>query len=147
MFSNERTEFRRFFLQCWKLKRDGQVLDATQRMIVSVIEQHPEYHKLLEDADKLDRDYDPAAGETNPFLHMSLHIALIEQVSTDLPPGIRDCHQRLTQSLGSVHAAEHRMMECLSVAVWYAQSNNGVPDEGAYLACLQKLTKKLTENN
>ena len=147
MFSNDRTELRKFFLYCWKLKRDGRVLDAMQRMIVGVIEQHPEYHPLLDNADNLDRDYDPADGETNPFLHMSLHIALIEQVTTDLPPGIRDCHQRLTQSLGSVHEAEHRMMDCLSEAVWHAQRNNGVPDEVAYLECLKELTRKLTEND
>ena len=139
MFSNDRTELRRVFLDCWKLKLQGQALDALQQMIVSVIEQHPEYHSLLENSDNLDRDYHPAQSEANPFLHMSMHMALTEQISTDRPPGIRDCHQKLTQSLLSPHEAEHRMMDCLSEAIWQAQRNNTMPDETAYLACLRKL--------
>jgi len=108
-------------------------------MIVSVIEQHPEYHSLLENSDNLERDYHPAHGEANPFLHMSMHIALVEQISTDRPAGIRECHQKLTTSLASPHEAEHRMMDCLSEAIWQAQRNNTMPDEAAYLACLQNL--------
>jgi hypothetical protein len=139
MFSNDRTELRRVFHDCWKLKQQGQALDALQQMIVSVIEQHPEYHGILENSDNLDRDFHPAGGESNPFLHMSMHIALIEQISTDRPPGIRNCHQMLTKSLASPHEAEHRMMDCLSEAIWQAQRNNTPPDEAAYLACLRRL--------
>ena len=141
MFSNDRTELRRVFYDCWKLKQEGQALDALQQMIVSVIEHHPEYHRLLETTDSLDTDYLPAEGETNPFLHMSMHIALVEQISTNRPGGIRDCHQRLTRTLGSAHEAEHRMMECLSEAIWLAQRQNTVPDEAAYLECLKKLVE------
>ncbi len=141
MFSSDRSELRGVFVECWQLQRDGKPLDPLQQMIVSVIEHHPEYHRLLEKRDNLDRDFDPGRGEGNPFLHMSMHIALIEQISTDRPPGIRDCYRRLTRSLGSAHEAEHRMMECLSEALWQAQRNQSMPDESAYLACLQKLSE------
>ncbi len=139
MFSNDRTELRRVFHDCWKLKQQGNTLDALQQMIVSVIEQHPEYHSLLENSENLERDYHPAHGETNPFLHMSMHIALVEQITTDRPAGIRACHQQLTKTLGSPHQAEHRMMDCLSEAIWQAQRNNMMPDEAGYLTCLQTL--------
>lgn len=141
MFSNDRTELRKVFHDCWKLKQDGQALDALQQMVVAVIEQHPEYHALMEHADSLNRDYDPALGETNPFLHMSMHIALIEQISTNRPDGIRDRYQQLAKSLSSAHEAEHRMMECLSEAIWQAQRNQTIPDEAAYLACLKNISE------
>ena len=141
MFSNDRNELRRMFRDSWKLKQAGAALDALQQMIVGVIEQHPEYHRLLESADNLDKDYDPAQGETNPFLHMSMHIALLEQISTNRPDGIRLYHQKLTHLLGSAHAAEHQMMSCLSEAIWQAQRNNTAPDEAAYLACLRNLVE------
>ena len=141
MFSSDRRELRRVFFDCWRLKQDGKALDGLQQMIVSVIEQHPEYHALLESSDNLERDYHATEGETNPFLHMSMHSALIEQISTNRPDGIRDCHQRLTRSLGSAHEAEHRMMDCLSEAIWQAQRTNAMPNEGAYLACLKKLVE------
>ena len=124
MFSNDRTE-----------------LDALQQMIAGVIQQHPEYHGLLEQEAAIARNYHPAEGEANPFLHMSMHIALIEQISTNRPEGIRDCHASLSRTLGSVHEAEHRMMDCLSEAIWKAQRNNTIPDEAAYLACLKNLVE------
>ncbi len=139
MFSNDRTEMRKVFYECWQRKREGQPLDALQQMIAGVIEQHPEYHSLLDNDSHLDRDYSGAEGETNPFLHMSMHIALIEQISTDRPAGIRSCHQHLTRTLSSAHEAEHRMMECLSEAIWQAQRHNRMPDEAAYLNCLKSL--------
>ena len=139
MLSNDRSELRQVFFDCWKLKQDGKPLDALQQMIVGVIDQHPEYHSLLQNEESIGRDYHPSQGETNPFLHLSMHIALIEQISTDRPAGIRECHQKLSRSLESAHEAEHRMMQCLSEAIWQAQRNNTAPDETAYLACLKRL--------
>lgn len=141
MFSNDRTELRKVFFDCWQLRLTGRPLDALQQMIVSTIEQHPEYHDLFETASNLDRNYDSASGEANPFMHMSMHIALTEQISTDRPAGIRACHQQLTMAYGSAHEAEHRMMGCLSESLWQAQRNNTMPDEKAYLNCLKALSK------
>ena len=36
----------------------------------------------------LDRDWAPKGGETNPFLHLSLHLAVAEQLAIDQPAGI-----------------------------------------------------------
>ncbi len=112
-----------------------------QQMIVSVIVQHPEYHRLLETQDSLDRDYHAAQGETNPFLHMSMHIALHEQVSTNTPPGIAALHHQLANQLGDLHDAEHLMMNCLVDALWLAQQNQRMPDENTYFDCLKKLIR------
>ena len=98
-------------------------------------------HGLLEQEAAIGRDYHPADGEANPFLHMSMHIALVEQISTNRPEGIRECHANLARKLGSAHEAEHRMMDCLSEAIWQAQRNNAMPDEAAYLACLKNLVE------
>ena len=141
MFSNDRDRLRRVFYDCWQLKQDGKPLDALQQMIASVIEQHPEYHRVLENDRLIDQDYDPVHGGTNPFLHMSMHIALTEQITTDRPAGVKDVHLRLTLATGSAHEAEHRMMQCLSEAIGQAQRSNTAPDENAYLACLRKVSE------
>ena len=139
MFSKDRADMRKFFQDAWTLKRQGQALEPLQQMIVSVIDQHPEYHKLLQSRASLDKDFDPARGESNPYLHMSMHIALIEQISTDRPEGIQKIYQQLTRLKDSNHAAEHSMMECLAQVIWRAQRDNTPPDEAAYLACLKNL--------
>ena len=117
-------------------------MDAMQEIVANIVELHPEYHSLLENDGALDKDYTPDHGETNPFLHMSMHIALHEQISTNRPAGIQDCYTQIITNTGSEHDAEHAMMECLGESLWKAQRNNTMPDETDYLQCLKLLIKK-----
>lgn len=137
MLGNDRDQLRKVFYDSWQAKLSAAPLDAMQTVIVRIIELHPEYHKLFNSADAIARDYLPEQGETNPFLHMSMHIALAEQLSTERPAGIRACYQKLLEKHGTAHAAEHEMMECLGEALWQAQRAQQAPDEAAYLRCLQ----------
>ena len=140
MFGQDRDEIRRSYLTAWQKACAGEELDPTEQAIADVVAKHPEYQALLSDPDTaLAKDYTPEQGETNPFLHMGLHLALREQVGTDRPTGIRPLHARLASRLGDEHEAEHRMMECLGEALWEAQRSGRAPDEGAYLECLKGL--------
>ena len=141
MFDPDRTKLRKVFYDSWKNRKTGTPMDAMQQVVANIVELHPEYHYLLEDEDAIDKDYTPEHGETNPFLHMSMHIALHEQISTNRPAGIADCYTQIINSIGSEHEAEHAMMECLGEALWTAQRNNTTPDEGTYLSCLRSILK------
>ena len=137
MFGNDRDGLRRFYLQCWQKAQQGQALDALEQQIAQVIREHPEYHALLTDK-SVEREYMPEMGDSNPFLHMGLHLGLREQVATDRPAGIRAIYQELVLQQ-DVHAAEHRMMECLAESIWLAQRTGQAPDENQYLSCLRQL--------
>jgi len=102
--------------------------------------QHPEYHTLLADPEgALDQDYTPERGETNPFLHLSMHLSISEQISIDQPPGIKHIAEKLAQKLGSEHEAQHRIMECLGQMMWESQ-RDGIPlSPEKYIEALQKL--------
>jgi hypothetical protein len=141
MFGQNREELRRFFHTSWQKRLAGQQLQPLEQVVAQVVEQHPEYHACLNDVDQLDRDFTPEQGETNPWLHMGMHITLAEQLATDRPAGVRSRYQRIVGRLGDHHAAEHAMMDCLGVALWEAQRAGTAPDEQAYLACLEKLAK------
>lgn len=140
MFGQDREQMRRFFAEAWRRRLDAAPLEPMERLVAGVIEQHPEYHGLLEDA-RLDREYPPELGATNPFLHMGMHIALKEQVAAGNPAGIAALHTRISERLGDAHEAEHRMMECLGEALWRAQRDGAMPDEAAYLECLRRLAR------
>jgi len=114
-------------------------MDPMQEVVATIVELHPEYHDLLENEEIVDKDFSAETGESNPFLHMSMHIALHEQISTNRPEGINDCYQKLCIQFGGPHDAEHAMMECLGEALWHAQRNQTMPDETAYLECIKKL--------
>ena len=101
---------------------------------------HPEYHAALErDEDALARDYTPEGGQSNPFLHMGLHLAVRDQIATDRPAGMRQAFESLAQRTGHAHEAEHRIIECLAEAMWEAQRAGRPPDEAAYLQRVLRL--------
>jgi hypothetical protein len=142
VFGGERNQMRRVFFEAWRKQQSGEAVQPLEEMIAGVVRQHPEYHALLEDSEAgLEREFLPEGGETNPFLHMAMHITLLEQISTDRPPGIGEHYRRLCQRLGDAHDAEHQMMECLGRILWEAQSNDRMPDEMAYLDCVRRLVE------
>ena len=140
LYGNNRDEIRRAYCAAWDKHRQGLALEALEQQIVAVIALHPEYHTLLGDPDAaLSRDYTPEMGQTNPFLHMGMHLAIREQLATDRPAGIVAAFGVLMARVQDTHAAEHDMMECLGEALWQSQRNGQAPDEARYLECLQKL--------
>jgi hypothetical protein len=129
-------------VDCWKKARMGLPMEAMEQMVARVIEMHPEYHAMLENEKHLGNEYKPEDGETNPFLHMGMHLALQEQVTLDRPQGIQAVYRQLGEKLGDVMATEHAMMDCLAEVLWIAQRDQTEPDEQAYLQCLQMLLFK-----
>ena len=106
--------------------------------ITAVIAEHPEFLDAITATD-LDRDYAPEGGQTNPFLHMGLHLGIREQVATDRPPGIANIHRQLAARHRDAHRAEHEMIECLAETLWEAQRAGNAPDETRYLERLRRL--------
>src|SRR5262245_35532814 len=120
IFENQsRDSLRRVYLDAWRKRQQGAVMEPLEAQVADVIALHPEYHAALETAAQtLDREYSPETGESNPFLHMGLHLAVRDQVATDRPAGIREICTALERRLGSTHDAEHRLIECLAEALW-----------------------------
>jgi hypothetical protein len=143
MFTPTRDQARRLFFDTWSRYRRGEPLSELESMALEVILDHPEYHALLEDPHRhLERDYTPEQGGLNPFLHLSLHLAVAEQLSIDQPRGIRRAFERLRSRLASEHDARHAVLECLAETLWQAQRLDLPPDERAYLACLARRTEQ-----
>lgn len=139
LFSSSRDDLRRGWLDAWQRARAGTILTPLETQISSIVGEHPEYHAWLERGDAaLHADFRPEDGNVNPFLHLSMHLALREQVNTNRPAGIGAVHATLGKRLG-IHEAEHRMMEALGRALWDAQRAGRAPDERAYLEELQRL--------
>lgn len=139
MFGTDRNAMRKFYCDSWQKFISDQLLSALEQQVVSVVKLHPEYHQILENPEvSLDADFSPDMGESNPFLHMGMHLGLHEQISTNRPTGIQELYQQLVIKHGE-HDAEHKMMECLGEAIWTAQRNQTMPDEVAYFECLKAI--------
>ena len=142
MFNPTKDEVRRFFCDAWRKTTANEVLTPLEAIARDWMLQHPEYEAELSDPDAAQAaDYDIAKGQSNPFLHLSMHLSIAEQVSIDQPPGIRGAFQQLTGRLGE-HDAHHAIMECLGQMLWTAQRNGTAPDGEAYVECVRRQAGK-----
>ena len=139
MFNPSREEVRRFFTETWRKQRAGEILTPLEAIAADWILEHPEYHNALTDEEVASAtDYTPEGGQTNPFLHLSMHLAISEQLSIDQPSGISQRFQRLLLKTGDEHVAAHQLMECLAEMIWQAQRDQKALDATVYFGCLDR---------
>ncbi len=134
MFAPSQHDVRRFFCDTHRKRREGLPLTPMETAAADWIAQHPEYHAELSDVEAaLAAVYDVEAGRTNPFLHLSMHLSISEQVSIDQPRGIKQAYELLAAKRGSAHEAHHEVMECLGEMMWESQRSGLPPDGHKYI--------------
>ncbi len=139
MFTPSQHDVRRFFCETYRKARANDILTPMEAIARDWIMQHEEYWEALADVDAaLAKDYAVESGQTNPFLHLSMHLSIAEQVSIDQPAGIRSAFLSLAQKLGSEHEAHHQVMECLGEMIWNSQRSGLPPDGAAYVECVKR---------
>ncbi|MEN9867270.1 MAG: hypothetical protein RL748_2860 [Pseudomonadota bacterium] len=137
MFTPSQLDVRRFFCETWRKHQQRDILSPLESMALHWLQQHPEYEADVSDLEAaLAADYSVERGQTNPFLHLSMHLTITEQLAIDQPPGIRAAWQKLAQKLDSEHEAQHQIMECLGQMVWQSQRTGLPPDGEQYMACV-----------
>ena len=143
MFNPSRDQVRQFFCEAWRKHRERLPLVGAELAAADLAARHPEYQPLLDDPDgALTGEWTPEGGQMNPFLHLSLHLAIHEQVSIDQPPGIRAAFDALRAKM-EVHAAEHVLLECLGETIWRAQREGGQMDAADYVDRIRRAASKL----
>ncbi len=138
MFNPTRDQVRQFFCDAWRKHLERLPLVGAEVTAADIAARHPEYHKLLAKPDAaLEGEWMPEGGQMNPFLHLSLHLAIHEQLSIDQPPGIRGAFDQLRARMES-HDAEHVLLECLGETIWRAQSTGQPMDALAYVDAVRR---------
>jgi len=143
MLQPTREQVRRFFCEAWSKHRSSAPTSPLERIAIACVLEHPEYQEFLADADNaVAADFPVEGGRENPFLHLSMHLSLEEQISIDQPPGVRALFEALRLRLGDRHGAAHEAMECLGEIVWRAQRGTLPADtlaiNEAYIECLRR---------
>ena len=139
MFTPSQHDVRRFFCETHRTAREALPLTPMEMLAADWIAAHPEYLDALDNLDAaLAAVYEVEDGRSNPFLHLSMHLSISEQVSIDQPRGIKQAFELLTARLGSPHAAQHEVMECLGEMIWASQRSGRPPDGERYLECVRR---------
>jgi hypothetical protein len=146
LYNPTRDQVRQFFFDSWGKFKQHLPLSDLEKIAIDVMQQHPEYHAILDAPERyMQQQYFPEMGETNPFLHMSLHLSVIEQINIDQPIGIRAIYEQLRQRHAAagynaqecIHHAQHALVECLAETIWQAQRHQAPLDSESYLKLLQ----------
>lgn len=139
LFNPSRDQVRQFFFDAWAKFGARQQLTDLEAIALQVMQMHPEYHQVLNAPERyLEQAYFPEMGETNPFLHMSLHLSILEQLAIDQPPGIKAGYEALLLKFPDPHLAQHELMDCLAETIWQAQRSHNAPDSEAYVALIRQ---------
>ena len=139
MFAPSQHDVRRFFCGTVAKLRLRLPLTPLEGLAARWIAEHPEYASDLADADAAQAAvFTVDEGRTNPFLHLSMHLSISEQVSIDQPRGIRQAFELLAARRGSAHEAQHAVMECLGEMLWASQRSGRPPDGEAYIECVRR---------
>lgn len=136
LFNNENLELRKFFFDVWQKFQSNLPLEPLEQQLAAIMVRHPEYHSLLANPESAEQTF----TENNPFLHISLHQAIMDQVNTNRPAGVTTIYQELLKKHGDVHEAEHQMMEQLALTLWDLIKEHKSFDENVYLEKLRKVT-------
>jgi Domain of unknown function (DUF1841) len=143
MFSPSQADVRKFFCDVWQKHKSVAPLTPLEAIALDWILEHPEYQADLVDLQlALAKDYGVERGKTNPFLHLSMHLAIAEQIAINQPVGIKPAYAQIAQKTDSFHEAAHCIMECLGQTVWQSQRSGLPPDGAAYLECIQRTASR-----
>ena len=139
MFQPSQNDVRRFFCEARRKSLTALPLTPIEALAADWVTQHPEYFEALDDTEAaLAAVYEVEDGRANPFLHLSMHLTITEQLAIDQPTGIKQAFSLLAARLGSAHEAQHQVMECLGEMVWASQRSGLPPDGERYLECVRR---------
>lgn len=139
MFNPSQTDVRNFFFIIVDKVTLRQPLTDLEKVAYSVILEHPEYQNILENPDKyLNFQWTPEMGQVNPFLHLSMHLTILEQLSINQPVGIKELYNQLCIKFADKHEASHQLIDCIGEMLWQAQYTNNQPDPQIYFNCINK---------
>ena len=110
MFNPSRDQVRSFFIDTWRKARAKEVLTPMETIAADIIALHPEYHTVVEDPEAVHRDFPTEAGQINPFLHLSLHLAIEDRMLYPALAGASDPQvaavgKRFQHEMGGLAAA------------------------------------------
>lgn len=137
MSDDPRHAYRQGFVNAWRKHQQHQPLTPLEQQLVAVIAEHPEVIAMLERG--TEQQPTAYAAEENPYIHLSLHLALRDQIQLDHPAGVRAVYTQLQRTGESTHNIEHRMMDVLAATLWGAYRQGQEPSVTDYLQQLQAL--------
>lgn len=138
MYSDTNPEhYRKQFIDAYLKAQNKMPMTPLEQQIAQVVIDHPEYHKDFLSPDILHAEFLPEHNQSNPFLHLSLHLAIRDQIQTNRPFGIQALFKKHVEKSQDALETEHVFMDCLAQALWESSRQQCPPNETDYLEKLK----------
>lgn len=142
LFGTDRETYRKILFSAWRKFIANEAMEPLERQLAAIIQMHPEYQAFFSAEEKnSDKDFVPGLDEINPFLHIAIHQAVIDQVTIDSPAGITAIYQNLCKLFQDPHEAEHCIGHSLLMNFYDAQEAGKNFDAEKYLEELRKIIR------
>lgn len=134
---------RKVFFEAWQKELHAKPVTALENIIIDVLKRHPEYQSIFSHQEAFENfQLNNNTHEPNPFFHLSLHVAILEQVQSNRPAGVAEIYKRLLNKYHDQNDVEHKMMEVLAQLLHdAAHTPELIANDQAYLDRLNKLFK------
>ena len=135
------------FRSIWKAAQTGDLdsLSDEQRSLAGIMIEHEQYHDQFEIANMFyDYDYD-AGSKTNPFLHITLHQVIQDQLEQREPIEALQFYNSMRRHKVSRHEAIHCIAAILSFLFYDLSARKEEFDNEKYRSLLRKYKNKKPE--
>ncbi|AGF49226.1 DUF1841 family protein [Candidatus Kinetoplastidibacterium galati] len=138
MFNPSLDQARYFFIEVWNKHKLSKTLTPIEKTTIACILEHPQFYKDLDNKESIKNSYNSNFPESNPFLHLSMHLAISEQLLIDQPCGIKAAYNKLITS-NDPHTAIHKIIKCLTLTIQYSQTHRLELDSNKYMNLIKDL--------
>lgn len=129
------------FLEIWKNTSENKKLEGEEAVFGRIMQEHPEFHatfNLGEPAFGIDF---ASRNEVNPFLHISLHAVVEQQIADRNPAEVEQAYQAILEWGDSRHESIHRISGILAEVLFEAIQKKSPIDDAGYLRRVRELIK------
>ena len=133
---------RRRFYRIWRRVKEGKKLQGEEALLGKLMQRHQEYYNTWEFADVTAESPYDMETEENPFLHVTLHAVVENQIKQNDSPGVRIVLNQLTAKGHSQHEAVHEIARVLVEEIWQTLRYYRPFDSVRYVRKLQRLRRR-----
>jgi hypothetical protein len=136
----QRQAFRRTVYHIWSMLQAGLIdeMNEAEYGIARILLEHPEYEDFFENEEILDGQKFDAGSKGNPFLHISFHKMVQDQLEAGRPEEATLFLEFMEEKGYDRHEVIHAIMKILTILISEAMQNRQSLDVDRYRSILEQ---------
>jgi len=125
----------------WKMAMAEAELGEEEATLAEMLKQHPEYFDIWEHADAFPPGEEVLRDGVNPFVHVTIHQTVENQIADRTPPQTAETLEALMRAGYTRHEAIHAIGAIVADEIFEILRDDRPFDEDSYVKALQYLAR------